>query len=195
MLRGLDLAAAAAGGAGLAQHVRQRFARALARHLDQAELGEAVDRHARAVARERLVELGQHRGAVLRVFHVDEVDDDDAAEVAQAQLARDHLRRLEVGLEDRVVEIAPADEAAGVDVDGGHRLGLVDDQVAAGLQVDAARQRLLDFVLDAVQVEQRPLAGVVVQARQHVRHVVARERLQLAEILARVDQDARRCPR
>jgi hypothetical protein len=104
---------------------------------------------------------------VLLVFHVDEVDDDDAAEVAQAQLAGDGLRRLEIGLEDGVVEVAHADEAAGVDVDGGHRLGLVDDQVAAGLEVDAAGQRLLDFVLDAVQVEQRPLAGVVLEPGQH----------------------------
>ena len=120
-----------AGRAGLAQHVRERFARALARHLDQAELREAVDRQRVRSRRERLVELGQHRVAVLGVLHVDEVDDDDAAEVAQPQLARDHLRRLEVGLEDRVVEAAAADEAAGVDVDRRQRLGLVDDQVAA----------------------------------------------------------------
>jgi hypothetical protein len=40
------------------------------------------------------------------VLHVDEVDDDDAAEVAQPQLARDRDRRLEVGAEDRVLEIA-----------------------------------------------------------------------------------------
>ena len=87
-----------------------------------------------------LLELRQHRVAMLGVLHVDEVDDDDAAEVAQPQLARDRLRRLEVGLEDRVVEAAAADEAAGVDVDRRHRLGLVDDQVAARLQVDAARR-------------------------------------------------------
>ena len=86
--------------------MRQRFARALARHLHQAQLREAVDRDARAVARQRLLQLGQHRIAVLRVLHVDEVDDDDAAQVAQAQLARDRLRRFEVGLEDGVVEIA-----------------------------------------------------------------------------------------
>jgi len=56
---------------------------------------------------------------VFLVFHVDEIDDDDAAEVAQAQLPRDGLRRLQVGLEDRVVEVARADETAGIDVDGG----------------------------------------------------------------------------
>ena len=146
--------------------MRQALARALARHLDQPQLGEAVDGHARAVARQRLAELVQHGVAVLLGVHVDEVDDDDAAEVAQPQLARDHLRRLEVGLEDGVVEAAPADEAAGVDVDRGQRLGLVDDQVAAGLEIDAARQRLLDFVLDAVQVEQRPLARVMLEPRR-----------------------------
>ncbi len=85
---------------------------------------------------------------MVRVLHVDEVDDDDAAEVAQPQLPRDHLRGLEVGLEDRVVEAAAADEAAGVDVDRRHRLGLVDDQVAAGLEVDAAAEGLLDLLLD-----------------------------------------------
>jgi hypothetical protein len=47
---------------------------------------------------------------MLGVLHVDEVDDDDAAQVAQPQLARDGVRRFEVGLEDRVVEVARADK-------------------------------------------------------------------------------------
>ena len=126
------------------------------------------------------------------VLHVDEVDDDDAAEIAQAQLPRDHLRRLEIGLEDRVVEAAAADEAAGVDVDRRHRLGLVDDQVAARLQVDAARQRLLDLVLDPVQIVQRPIAGVMLDAIEDVLRVLAGEFLHLLERLARIDQDPRR---
>jgi hypothetical protein len=70
------------------------------------------------------------------------------------------VRRFQVGLEDGVVEVAAADEAAGVDVDGGHRFGLVDDQVAARLQVHR-RPRALDFLFHAVQVEQRALARVV----------------------------------
>ena len=75
---------------------------------------------------------------MLGIAHVDEVENDDAAEVAQTQLTRDGVRGFQVGLENGVVEIAAADVAAGVDVDGGHRLGLVDDQVAARLEVDAA---------------------------------------------------------
>ena len=159
--RGLHLAASFAGRTGLAQHVRERLARALARHLDQPELREATDRHPRAVARQRLLEFREHRVAVLDVHHVDEVDDDDAAEVAQAQLPRDRLRGFEIGLENGVVEAARADVAAGIDVDRRHRLGLIDDQIPAGFKLDAPAERTLDLRVDRVQVEQRPLAGVV----------------------------------
>jgi hypothetical protein len=98
----------------------------------------------RVVAGQRLVEFVEHGLLVLLVLHVDEVDNDDAAEVPQPELAGDGDCRFQIGLENGVVEIAHADETAGVHVDGGHRLGLVDDQVAARFQVDAARQ-LLDF--------------------------------------------------
>ena len=77
------------------------------------------------------MQLGQHRLPVLLGLHVDEVDDDDAAQVAQPQLPGNGLRRFQVVLENRVIEVAAADEAAGVYIDGGHRLGLIDDQVAA----------------------------------------------------------------
>src|SRR5678815_3914833 len=69
-MRGLDRAAAVAGRARLAQHVGERLARALARHLDQPQGGESVDAHARAVARERAPELLEHRGAVLLALHL-----------------------------------------------------------------------------------------------------------------------------
>jgi len=74
------------------------------------------------------------------IVHVDEVEDDDSAKVAQPQLARDHLCGFQVGLEYRVVESAATDEAAGIDVDGGQRLGLVDDEIAALREGYAAGQ-------------------------------------------------------
>ena len=46
-------------------------------------------------------------GAVLRVRHVDEVDDDDPADVPQPQLAHDLLDGLEVVLRDRVLQPPP----------------------------------------------------------------------------------------
>ena len=54
---------------------------------------------------------------MLVVLHVDEVDDDDAAEVAQAQLPRHRLRRFEIGAIHRLFEIALAEEGTGVSVD------------------------------------------------------------------------------
>ena len=77
-----------------------------------------------------------------RPLHVDEVDDDDAADVAQAELAHDLPRGFEVGLGDGLLEALAAGEAPGVDVDHGERLGVVDDEVAAARQRHTPRQRL-----------------------------------------------------
>jgi hypothetical protein len=43
---------------------------------------------------------------VLGVFHVDEIDDDDAADVAQPQLPRNGGCRFQVGFEDGFFKIA-----------------------------------------------------------------------------------------
>ncbi len=91
-----------------------------------------------------------HLALVLLLLHVDEVDDDDPAQVAEPQLAADGLYRLEVGLEDGLFQVVVPHETAGVDVDGGHRLGLVDDQVATRLQLHPPCQRLLDLVFHVV---------------------------------------------
>lgn len=58
-----------------------------------------------AVTGQRLGEPAQHQIAVGFQHHVDEVDDDDAADVAQPQLAHDLLGRLEVVLGDRLLEV------------------------------------------------------------------------------------------
>jgi len=67
---------------------------------------------------------------LLEHLHVDEVDDDDAAEIAQPDLADHLVDRLQVGLEHGLLEVALADVLPGVHVDGDQRLGVVDDDVA-----------------------------------------------------------------
>ncbi len=113
--------------------------------------------------------------AMLRLFHVDEIDDDDAAQIAQAQLPRDGHRRLEIGSENGLLEIPVPDEGAGIDVDGRHRLRLIDDQVAAGFQRHFAIQGLLDFLLDVMQFEYRARLDVKLDPRQNIGHESARE--------------------
>src|SRR4029078_6863102 len=94
---------------------------------------------------------------------------DDAAQIAQPDLAHDLLHRLQVGLDDGVFEAAArllADVAAGVDVDSDTGLGRVDHQVAARLQPHLGPERLVDLRLDAVLLEDRVVLGVQLHARQ-----------------------------
>jgi hypothetical protein len=101
-----------------------------------------------------LFQGAQHLAFVLLLGHVDEIDDDDAAEVAQPQLAHDGLGRFQVGLEDGFFQVAMPHVGAGVHVDGGHGLGLVDDHVATGLELHLAIQGLLDLILHPIEIEQ-----------------------------------------
>src|SRR6516162_9812597 len=70
-------------------------------------------------------------------------------------LMRDLVRRLQIGLERGLLDIALARGAARVDVDRDQRLGLVDDDVAAGAQLDDGIVNRVELALDLVAGEQR----------------------------------------
>ena len=182
--------ASLAGRAGVAELALEALARALARHLDEPERRDRRDAGLRVVRRQRLTQRGEDPLAVRDILHVDEVDDDDAAQVAQPQLAREGDGGLQVGAQDGVVEVAMPDEAAGVHIDGRHRLGLVDDQIAARFERHLALERAVDLLLDAVQIEDRPRRGMQFQTRRLLRQEVAHEGLELRELRGVVHQHA-----
>ncbi len=101
-----DQAAAVTVLAGLAERLEQAGADPLARHLHQAQRGDLGDLVAGAVTAQALDQPAQHQVAVGLQDHVDEVDDDDAADVAQPELADDLLGGLEVVLGDGLLEVA-----------------------------------------------------------------------------------------
>ena len=137
--------------------LEQPAADPLAGHLHQAERGDLGDLVAGAVAGQALGQPPQHQVAVRLEHHVDEVDHDDAADVAQPQLAHDLLGRFEVVAGDRLLEVAAgAGELAGVDVDDRHRLGAVDHQRAARGQPHLAVERLEQLLVDPVGARRRP---------------------------------------
>ena len=137
--------------ARLAEGLEQVGADPLAGHLHETERGDLGDLVLGAVPAETLHQPAQHQIAVGLQHHVDEVDDDDAADVAQPELADDLLGRLEVVLGHRLLEVAAGPgELAGVDVDDGHRLSAVDHQRAAAGQPDLALEGLRDLLVDAV---------------------------------------------
>ena len=83
----------------------RRGTQALARHLQQAEARQAADLDARAVHLHGIAQPVFDVALVLRRLHVDEVDDDEAADVADAQLARDLVGRFEVGVGRRGLDV------------------------------------------------------------------------------------------
>ena len=134
------VAGAAAMRAFLGRAFQHARADALARHFQQAEMRDVTDLDARAVVPQAFLEPALDRAVVALLVHVDEVDDDQAGEVAQAQLPRDLLGGLQVGLERGVLDVVLARGAARVDVDRDQRLGLVEHDVAAGAQLHHRRR-------------------------------------------------------
>ena len=84
---------------------------------------------------------------------------------------------------------AAADVLAGVDVDGHQRFGVVDDDVAAGLEPHLGAQRLVEFLLDAELLEDRRGLGVELDAADQLGLEAADELDDLAELLFVVDPD------
>src|SRR5262245_56190726 len=164
-LRAFNHAASAAIRARGAERAFERLLDAFARDGHQAEIVELENLRRRTVAVQLLFEGRHHLLAVLALFHVDEVEHDDPAEVAQPDLADDLFGRFEVGLDDGVFEaVRFADEFAGVDVNRDQGLSLVDDDVPARLQPDARFDGLVDLGLDAVMLQDRRVLGVELNA-------------------------------
>ncbi len=101
---GADHALAATRGTRPADDLAQALGDVLARHLDEPERGDLGRERLRAVLLERLAQRLHHRVAVTRARHVDEVDHDDPADIAQPQLIDDLVGGLEIGLRDRLLQ-------------------------------------------------------------------------------------------
>ena len=107
---------------------------ALARHFQQAEMRDAADLDARAVVLQRVLQ----RRSTARLLRFSSMSMKSMT-MRPARSRRRSWRaifvgRFEIGPERRVLDIVLAGRAARVDVDRDQRLGLVDDDVAAGLQ-------------------------------------------------------------
>ena len=121
-------------------------------------------------------------------LHVDEVDDDDAAEIAQAQLPRNSHGRLEVRAEDGVFQRPVTHERAGIHVNRRHRLRLVNHQIATRLQRHFAVQGFFYFLFNAMQVEDGTLAGVLLNFGSALGHERVGEFSHFGKSRGRIDQ-------
>src|ERR1700731_4042995 len=160
-----DHAGAGADVACSGERALERLLDALAGDGDQAKVVELKNLRWSAIVLQLFFESGHDAVAVLALVHVDEVDDDDAAEIAEADLADDLGDGVEIGLDDGVFEPRGlADELASVDVDGDQGLGLIDDDGAAGFEPHLGAEGLVDLFGDAELFEERCLLRVELDA-------------------------------
>src|SRR6056297_2923647 len=142
----------------------EAFSGSLARHFHQAQRGNLRNGGSRRISRQRLIEHTDNLALVLVIGHVDEINDDDAAKVAQPELAGKRLGCLHIGLVDGFGKISSADITARIDVYGGHGFGLVNGEMTPGLERYVASQSSRYLIFHAVKIKQRPRAGIRLQS-------------------------------
>ena len=184
-----DVAGAAAARAVDVRAFRQGGLEALAAHLHQAKFADGAELHAGAVLAQRVAQAVFHFAAVLRLFHVDEVDHDQAAQVAQAHLAGHFVGGFQVGAGGGFFDVAAFDGAGRVHVHADQGFGVVDHNRPARRQLHGARVGRFDLVLDLKARKQRRIVTVAFDAVGVLGHDVGHELLGLLVDVVRVDQD------
>jgi len=112
--------------AGLTHLAFKTFTRAFSRDLYQPENRHVGNMAAGPIFGQRALEGVHQLTAMFIIFHIDEINNDDSPNVSQSQLSRDRLSGLHIRLEERLLKIAFTHKSTGIDVDGGHRLRLVE---------------------------------------------------------------------
>ena len=127
----------------------------LARQLQQAEGRNPPQLNAGTVAAHGFLEPTLNLPPVPRFIHIDEVDHHQTGEITQAQLPRDFFGGFEVGRQRRLFDRTLAGRLARIDVDRDQRLGLVQHQIAAGLERHHRVEQRIKLLLGLVALEQR----------------------------------------
>ena len=135
-----NIAEARATRAGHMGRFADRRPQALARHLEQSESADLADLYTRAILAHGFPQAILDGALVLGRTHVDEVDDDETAQVANAQLARNFVGGLEVGVQRRGLDVSALRGAGRVDIDRDERFRVVDHDAAARRQADRVRE-------------------------------------------------------
>jgi len=103
--------------------------------------------------------------AVLALVHVDKVDDDDAAQIAQTNLPNNFRDGIEVSFHDSVFKAGClANELASIDVDRDKRFSLVDNNGAPRFKPDLRPESLIDLFGDAKLLKEWRFFGVELHA-------------------------------
>ena len=161
---------------GLREDLKQTGTQALTGHLNQTQRSHLSHLMLGAVTTQALNQATQNQVTVRLKHHVNEVNDDNAANIAQTQLTDNLLSSFQVVLGDSLFQVAAATgELTGVHVHHGHGFGTVNHQRTTRRQVHLTVQCLRQLLVDAVVVEEVvvtvPLLQAGDQVRRHIGHV------------------------
>ena len=162
--------------AGLREDLKQTGAQTLTGHLNQTQRSHLSHLVLGTVTAQALNQATQNQVTVRLKHHVNEVNDDNAADITQTQLTDNLLSRFQVVLGDSLFQVAAATgELTGVHVHHSHGFGAVNHQRTTRRQVHLTVQCLRQLLVNAVVVEEVirgiPLLQAGNQVRRHVRHV------------------------
>ena len=124
--------------------------------------------------------------------HVNKINDDDAAQIAQPQLAGDGVAGFQIGFEDGFVKIACAHKSACVHINRGHRLGGFNNQIAAKIQINTRLQRAVNLGFHAKRFKQRALALKTLQFFHRALHILLGKMAHPRKVLPRIHQNLMR---
>ena len=87
---------------------------------------------------------------IFAALHIDEIANDQTADISEPELACNFIHGLHVGLEDGFFDIPCAFIATGINVDSNKSLGFIDHDVTAALEPDLTMKSVVDLFLDSI---------------------------------------------
>ncbi len=135
---------------------------ALPCHFHQTESRDRQDMCPGLVAAEAVTHPLVDSLLILAILHVNEIHDNESADIPEAKLAGNLVGGLHVGLEEGLVHVLAPLVSTGIHINGDHGLGLVNNEVSSAWEPDLAQKGAVNLALDGEIVEDRLLPAVMV---------------------------------
>ena len=165
------------------------WTQALARHFHQPETTDLADLNPGPIDTERIAQSVFDLSLALGVLHVDEVDHDESAKVAQAHLTCDFISRFQIRTQCGFLDVGTFGGPRRIDVDRNQGLSMVNHHCATGGQGDETRVSRLDLVFDLKARKERGIFPVAFDAVDLTGHDMGHELARLLIDVVGVDQN------
>ena len=148
----------------------QRRAQPLPRHFQQAKAGDTPDLNSGAIHFQGLTQPGFHLTLIACNAHIDEINNNQPAQIAQPHLPGHFIGGLQIGVKRSFLNVAAFGRPSRIDVHRDQRLGVVNHDPAAGGQANLALISGFDLRFDLKAGEQRDTVLIGLKLAQIMRH-------------------------